>query len=103
VPPNAQVAVQQGEAVVRNILATIDGADARLSPLTYRPVGQLVDVGKGFAITEVMGIKFSGLLAYVVWRGTYLFGLEPSEPDAGCARLVPGHFLPLDRDRSPRP
>lgn len=76
VSPNIQAAVQQGEAVARNILATIDGADERLSPLTYLPVGQLVDVGKGFAVTEVMGVKFSGLLASVVWWGTYLFGLE---------------------------
>lgn len=75
VPPNAQAAVQQGEAVARNVLAAIDGTDG-FSPLTYRPVGQLVDVGKGFAVTEVMGVRLSGLLASGLWRGTYLFGLE---------------------------
>ena len=61
--------------MARNILAAIDGTDG-LSPLTYRPIGQLVDVGKGFAVTEVMGVKLSGLLASVLWRGMYLFGLE---------------------------
>lgn len=75
VPPNAQAAVQQGETVAKNILAVIDGTDS-LSLLTYRPIGQLVDVGKGFAVTEVMGVKLSGLLASMLWRGTYLFGLE---------------------------
>ncbi len=75
VPPNAQAAVQEGEAVAENILASIDGGK-RLSPLRYRPVGHLVDVGKGFAVNEVMGVKFSGTLASLVWRGTYLFGLE---------------------------
>lgn len=74
-PPNAQAAVQEGEAVAENVLASIDGGKD-LSPLRHRPVGQLVDVGKGFAVNEVMGVKFSSTLASLVGWGTYLFGLE---------------------------
>ena len=74
VPPNAQAAVQEGEAVARNVLAVIDGRVPK--PFRYRPLGQLVEMGSEFAVNEVMGIKFSGLIAALFWRATYLYKLE---------------------------
>ncbi|MDQ4128577.1 MAG: NAD(P)/FAD-dependent oxidoreductase [Actinomycetota bacterium] len=74
VPPNAQAAVQEGKAVARNIIATIDGGE--LEPFRYRPVGQLVEMGSEFAVNEVMGVKFSGFIAALFWRMTYLYKLE---------------------------
>jgi len=74
VPPNAQAAVQQGKAVARNILAAIDGGE--LKPFRYRPVGQLVEMGSEFAVNEIMGVKFSGFIAALFWRLTYLYKLE---------------------------
>jgi NADH dehydrogenase len=74
VPPNAQAAVQEGKAVARNIVAAIDGG--QLEPFRYRPVGQLVEMGSEFAVNEVMGVKFSGFLAALFWRMTYLYKLE---------------------------
>jgi NADH dehydrogenase len=49
VPPNAQAAVQEGEALAKNILATIDGEE--LTPFEYKPMGQLVELGSQFAVT----------------------------------------------------
>jgi NADH:quinone reductase (non-electrogenic) len=74
VPPNAQAAVQEGEAVARNILAAIDGEP--LGPFRYRSVGQLVELGSEFAVNDVLGVKFSGQLAALFWRATYLLKLE---------------------------
>lgn len=74
VPPNAQAAVQEGHAVARNILAAMEGE--RLEPFEYRPVGQLVELGGEFAVNEVMGVKFSGFIAALFWRATYLYKLE---------------------------
>lgn len=74
VPPNAQAAVQQGKAVAKNLLATIDGEP--LEAFEYRPVGQLVEIGSEYAVNDVMGVKFSGLLAAIFWRATYLYKLE---------------------------
>jgi NADH dehydrogenase len=74
VPPNAQAAVQEGKAVARNVLASIDGGE--LEPFRYRPVGQLVEMGSEFAVNEVMGVKFSGFVAALFWRMTYLYKLE---------------------------
>ena len=74
VPPNAQAAVQEGEAVAKNVLAVIDGEEPE--PFRYRPLGQLVEMGSEFAVNEVMGIKFSGFVAALFWRATYLYKLE---------------------------
>jgi NADH dehydrogenase len=83
VPPNAQAAVQQGEAVAKNIIAAIDGKE--LTPFRYRPLGQLVEMGSEFAVNEVMGVKFSGFLASMFWRMTYLYKLESPQSRARIA------------------
>ena len=83
VPPNAQAASQEGQALARNILATIDGEE--LTPFEYQPMGQLVELGSQFAVNEVMGVKFKGLPAALFWRATYLFKLEMPENRARIA------------------
>jgi NADH:ubiquinone reductase (H+-translocating) len=90
VPPNAQAAVQQGKAVARNVLAAIDGHD--LEPFDYKPLGQLVEMGSEFAVNEVLGIKFSGLMAALFWRATYLYKLESPQ---SRARIATDWFLDL--------
>lgn len=74
IPPNAQAAQQGGEAVARNVLAAIDGGP--LSEFEYRSMGQLVELGSRFAVNDVMGFRFSGFLASLFWRATYLFKLK---------------------------
>ena len=74
VPPNAQAAVQEGEAVAENILRVLDGEEPE--PFSYKSLGQLVELGSEFAVNEVMGVKFSGQLAALFWRMTYLYKLE---------------------------
>ncbi len=83
VPPNAQAAVQEGKVVARNILAAIDGKD--LAPFRYKPLGQLVEMGSEFAVNEVMGVKFSGFIASLFWRLTYLSKLESPQSRARIA------------------
>jgi len=84
VPPTAQAAVQEGQAVARNVLRTIDETD-ELEPFAYRPLGQLVELGSRFAVNEVMGVRFSGLLAALFWRAVYLFKLESPQNRAQVA------------------
>ncbi len=90
IPPNAQAATQGGKVVAKNILATIDGKE--LIPFNYQPMGQLVDLGSRFAINEVMGVKFSGFLASLFWRATYLF---KTESPRNRARIAADWFLDL--------
>jgi NADH dehydrogenase len=91
VPPNAQAAVQEGEALAKNILAIIDGSE-ELTPFEYKPMGQLVELGSQFAVNEVMGVKFKGLPAALFWRAAYLFKLESPE---NRARIAADWFLDL--------
>ncbi|HEY6753020.1 MAG TPA: NAD(P)/FAD-dependent oxidoreductase, partial [Rubrobacteraceae bacterium] len=37
--------------------------------------GQLVDLGESSALVDILGVKFSGLLGALVWRGVYLYEL----------------------------
>ncbi len=83
VPPNAQAATQEGHAVARNVLAVIDGHEPR--PFDYKPLGQLVEIGSDFAVNQVMNVKFSGLLASLFWRATYLYKLESPQSRARIA------------------
>lgn len=85
VPPNAQAAAQEGEAVAKNVLASVDGREDNLAPFEYRPLGQLVELGSEFAVNEVVGVKFSGLVAALFWRATYLLKLESPQNRARIA------------------
>src|SRR5215216_4061517 len=70
VPPTAQAAIQQGHLVARNVLKTIDG-EGDLGEFEYKPLGQLVELGSDFAVNEVMGVRFTGMIAAVFWRMAY--------------------------------
>jgi NADH dehydrogenase len=94
VPPTAQAAQQQGHVVARNILKTIDGKTDELERFEYRPLGQLVELGSGFAVNEVMGVKFSGLAAAIFWRMAYLVRLNSPQSKARVAAdWIVGLFL----------
>ncbi|MDQ3913223.1 MAG: NAD(P)/FAD-dependent oxidoreductase [Actinomycetota bacterium] len=85
VPPTAQAAVQEGKTVAKNVLAVIDGREDELEEFEYRPMGQLVELGGDFAVNEVMGVRFSGLLAAIFWRLAYLVRLNSPQSKARIA------------------
>jgi NADH dehydrogenase len=85
VPPTAQAALQEGKALAKNILAIIDGRSEALIPFEYRPLGQMVELGSRFAVNEVMGVRFSGLLGALFWRAAYLVRLESPQSKARVA------------------
>ena len=95
VPPNAQAATQEGKVVARNIVSVIDGREPE--PFDYKPVGQLVEIGSDFAVNQVMNVKFSGLLASLFWRATYLYKLESPQ---SRARIAADWILDLFFDSS---
>ncbi|MBA3425368.1 MAG: NAD(P)/FAD-dependent oxidoreductase, partial [Rubrobacter sp.] len=70
VPPNAQAAVKEGVALAHNLIARVDGGSPK--PFKYKSRGQLIDLGSQFAVNDALGVKFSGFLAAVFWRGYYV-------------------------------
>ncbi len=69
-PPTAQAAVQEAELVARNLAGEITGGDLRA--FRYQKLGQLVELGGRFAVSEVVGFQFSGRAAHLIWRAVYL-------------------------------
>ena len=83
-PPTAQFALREADTVARNILATINGKPQ--SPFYFKSLGALCVVGHQTACAELAipfggsrSIKFSGLAAWMLWRGIYLAKLPSAE------------------------
>jgi NADH dehydrogenase len=69
-PPTAQFAEAQAKVLASNIVARLNGQTTR--PFSYRPKGQLSSVGHNKAVAEVLGLRLSGFVAWLMWRGLYL-------------------------------
>ena len=69
-PPTAQHAIRQGKAAAGNIAAALRGEPAK--PFRFRALGVLVPLGHRTGLAEIRGLRFSGLLAWLMWRGIYL-------------------------------
>ena len=66
----AQFAVREGHQLAHNIMAKLKGDE--LKPFAYESKGSLASLGMSKAVADVYGIKLSGLLAWLLWRGFYL-------------------------------
>jgi NADH:quinone reductase (non-electrogenic) len=69
-PPTAQHGFRQGVAAAKNIEAAIVGH--ALEPFRYRAVGLLASIGHHTGVAMVFGVKFSGFIAWWLWRTVYL-------------------------------
>ncbi|HEU5367973.1 MAG TPA: hypothetical protein VFU69_05900, partial [Ktedonobacterales bacterium] len=69
--PTAQNATREGEVTARNIVATLRGET--LQPFVYKPIGELAMIGKHTGVASIYGMRFSGKLAWFMWRAVYLF------------------------------
>jgi NADH dehydrogenase len=69
-PPTAQFADRQARQLATNLARKARGEATR--PFRYRPLGQLAAVGHNKAVAEFLGLKLTGFLAWLLWRGVYL-------------------------------
>jgi NADH dehydrogenase len=69
-PPTAQFADRQARVLARNIAASLRGNPTR--SFDYKPVGQLSTIGHNKAVAELFGVRMSGFVAWLLWRGVYL-------------------------------
>ena len=69
-PPAAQFADRQARQLARNIAAKLRGQPTR--PFSFKPVGQLATIGHNKAVAEMFGLRISGFVAWLLWRGVYL-------------------------------
>jgi NADH:ubiquinone reductase (H+-translocating) len=76
-PPTAQVATREAVVLAHNIRACLLGRP--LKPFCFKSLGSLCIVGYHTACAEIRGLKFSGLFAWLLWRGVYLSKLPGLE------------------------
>jgi NADH:quinone reductase (non-electrogenic) len=70
VPPTAQHAIREAKTVAHNIAAAIRGGSR--SEFAFEGLGKLGSLGHFSAVAEILGIRISGFLAWLLWRGIYL-------------------------------
>jgi NADH dehydrogenase len=70
VPPTAQHATREATTCATNIVAAIRGG--RAAQFTFEGLGTLGSLGHGSAVAQILGVKISGLMAWILWRTIYL-------------------------------
>ncbi len=70
-PMLAQVAEKQGLHTGKNIKLLLE--NKKMLPFVYKSRGQLASLGRYEAVADIAGFKFSGFLAWFIWRTIYLF------------------------------
>jgi NADH dehydrogenase len=76
-PPTAQHASRQGKTLARNIAAEIRGGRKR--PFAFKTLGQLATIGRRTGVANILGVNFSGFVAWWMWRTIYLMKLPRVE------------------------
>jgi NADH:ubiquinone reductase (H+-translocating) len=76
-PPTAQHALRQGKVLARNITAEIRGKAKK--PFVFSTIGQLATIGKRTGVANILGVNFSGFVAWWLWRTIYLSKLPRFE------------------------
>lgn len=76
-PPTAQHAIRQGKVLAHNIRAAIRGGQKK--PFVFSTIGQLAAIGRRTGVAQILGINFSGFIAWWLWRTIYLMKLPRFE------------------------
>jgi len=76
-PPTAQHAIRQGKIAAHNILAAIRGSSPK--PFEFKTIGALATIGRRTGVARIMGVNFSGFIAWWMWRTIYLSKLPRFE------------------------
>jgi NADH dehydrogenase len=69
-PPTAQFALRQARQLAANLVRVQRGEATK--PFRFRPQGLLATIGHHNGVAEIYRLKFSGLLAWFLWRTVYL-------------------------------
>ncbi|MBC2606610.1 FAD-dependent oxidoreductase [Pelagicoccus albus] len=76
-PPTAQFAMREGIMLGKNIAARLQSKDTK--PFSFKAIGELASIGHLSAVAEIKGIRFSGFIAWWMWRTIYLMKLPSLE------------------------
>jgi NADH dehydrogenase len=74
-PPTAQHALREGRVVADNVVAAILGRGKRR--FRFTTLGQMAAIGRRTGVANILGVNFSGFIAWWLWRTIYLSKLPP--------------------------
>ena len=98
VPGVSPAAMQMGRATADNILAELKGKPRE--NFVYRDKGTMATIGRKKAIAQLAGMKFKGLIAWMMWLFLHVFFLIGFRNR--LAVLVEWFWAYLTRERSAR-
>ncbi|MFA5575037.1 MAG: NAD(P)/FAD-dependent oxidoreductase [Brumimicrobium sp.] len=73
-PMVAQVAIQQGRTLAKNILNQLNGKERIV--FEYKDKGSLATVGKRKAVADVWGMNIGGIIAWLIWSFVHLISIS---------------------------
>jgi NADH:ubiquinone reductase (H+-translocating) len=76
-PPTAQHAIREATIAAKNVAASL--AVGESEPFIFDTIGQLAVLGHRSAVAELKGWRFSGFLAFWMWRTVYWLKLPKLE------------------------
>jgi NADH dehydrogenase len=76
-PPTAQHAIRQGRVLADNVRAAVRGG--RRKAFSFKTIGLLAAIGRRTGVAQIMGVNFSGFVAWFLWRSIYLAKLPRFE------------------------
>jgi len=69
-PPTAQHATRQAKVLARNVVAAMNCRAPEA--FRFKTLGMLAAIGRRTGVAEIMGMRFSGIIAWCLWRAIYL-------------------------------
>lgn len=69
-PQLAQVAIQQGRLLARNLMCLAQGKP--MKPFSYKNLGSMATVGRNRAVAEIGSFKTQGIVAWILWLTVHL-------------------------------
>ncbi len=76
-PPTAQHAPRQGKTAAKNVYAAVQGGSK--TPFSLSTLGLLAAIGSRTGVANILGVNFSGFVAWFLWRTIYLSKLPRFE------------------------
>jgi NADH:ubiquinone reductase (H+-translocating) len=76
-PTTAQHALRQGKVLAKNLIASVRGE--KLERFSFTTLGQLAAIGRRTGVANILGVNFSGFVAWWLWRTIYLSKLPRLE------------------------
>ena len=76
-PPTAQHALREAKVVAHNVIAIVRGTQKKR--FAFSKIGQLATIGRRTGVANILGVNFSGFVAWWMWRTIYLSKLPGFE------------------------